>query len=77
MRFQDGCKVLGLRTQKWGVAINLIENTGREPLLQGRSGVWFGACSVELAIRQSTEKNWVAAEEVSLKVSKEMSGSRR
>lgn len=67
MTFKDECKFLGLRTQKWGVAMNLIENTVGEPLLQGRSGVWFGACSVERAIRQSIEKSWVAAREVSLK----------
>lgn len=36
--------------------MNLIENTVGEPLLQGRSGVWFGACLVEIAIRKSIEK---------------------
>lgn len=56
MRFKDECKVLSLRTQKCGVAMNLIENTVGEPLLQGRSGVWFGACLVEIAIRKSIEK---------------------
>lgn len=56
MRFKDECKDLGQRTQKCGVAMNLIENTVGEPISQGRSGVWFGACSVEIAIRKSIEK---------------------
>lgn len=63
MRFRDEYKVLGLRTPKWGVAMNPIETTVVEPLLQGRSGVWFRVCSVEIAISQSNETSWVAARE--------------
>lgn len=46
IRFKDECEVMGLRTQKRGVAINLVENTVGEPLLQERSRVWFRACLV-------------------------------
>lgn len=73
MRFKDGYKVWGLRAQKWRVAMNLMENTVGGPLLQGRSGVWFRACSVEIAISQSNEKSLVGAREACS--SKEMSGS--